>query len=156
MTIKKTTVNLEYTYDPAHAGAPFTLDGIKYMNRGDLKECLYKATLGLAPVKDGNGRFDTCDDVPETGESVKSAKATLTSVKLGTTYEEIKANYFERAYSKKWVWVVLHDEELITYHMNKEEFSDFMDNFASLQSGVIRFRTDSTKMIQWFENRARA
>lgn len=156
MFVVKSTITTEYTYNPEHKGAPFTLDGIKYMNAGELKECLYKASLNLAPVKDANGSFDTCDDVPETGESVKSSKATLTTAKLGTTYNEIKANYFKRVHSTAWVWVIIHDEELVTYHMNRTEFAEFMDKFASLQSGVIRFRADSTKMIQWFEDKVRA
>lgn len=150
------TVSKPYTFDPAHKGAPYTFDGLRYVNGGEFKEVEFKAALGYAAVKDANGRYDMTDDVPEIGASVKSSKATLVNKVLGESFTEVKAVYMATVHSTKWVWVSIHDEELTAYYMDKAEFSRFLDTWAGFDKDrkVIRFKAESNKMLQWLDNMA--
>ena len=150
------TVCKSYTFDPAHKGAPYTFDGLRYVNGGEWKEVEFKAALGYAAVKDANGRYDMTDDVPEIGASVKSSKATLVNKVLGESFTEVKAVYMATVHSTKWVWVSIHDEELTAYYMDKAEFSRFLDAWAGFDKDrkVIRFKAESNKMLQWLDDMA--
>lgn len=157
--MKKTTckINKDYIFDPAHKGAPYSLNGGEsWVNGGELKEVLFKASLGLEAKKDACGAYDTTDDVPELGASVKSSKATLTSKKLGYDFDSVKNHYFATVHSTLWVWVSIHDEELTAYYMDAEEFETFLDKWATYceDRRVIRFKIESLKMIQWLNERA--
>ena len=88
--------------------------------------------------------------------SVKSNKATLTSVKLGSDYNEVKENYFKRVHSTSWAWVVTYeDADSEAYIMNREEFEEFMDNWSGFDKSrqVVRFKATSGKMVKWLEER---
>lgn len=150
------TVSKSYTFDPAHKGAPYTFDGLRYVNGGEWKEVEFKAALGYAAVKDANGRYDMTDDVPEIGASVKSSKATLVNKVLGESFSEVKAVYMATVHSTRWVWVSIRDEELTAYYMDKAEFSRFLDTWAGFDNDrkVIRFKAESNKMLQWLDNMA--
>ena len=157
--MKKATyvVNVPYVFDPAHKGAPYSLNGgTNWTNGGELKETLLKAALGYEARKDANTPYDMGSDIEELNASVKSNKATLVNKVLGSNYMEVKATYFATVHSTMWIWVSLVDEVLVAYYMNAEEFSEFMDNWASFDNSrkVIRFKAESMKMLQWLEARA--
>ena len=149
------TIDFEYHFIPEHKGAPFTFDCIHYMNAGDFKETAFKKVFGYGDRKDANTPFDKGSDIPELNASIKSGKATLTSVNLGNNFDEVKHNYFERVHSIAWIYVTIIDNSLVAYIMNKTEFSSFMDTFGNYCNDrhVIRFKADSGKMIKWFEDR---
>ena len=150
-------INRPYIFDPAHKGAPYSLnDGETWTNGGELKEVLFKSCLGFNAVKDACGRYDMVDDVPKIGASVKSSKATLVNKILGYDFESVKNHYFATVHSTQWVWVSLHDEELTAYYMNAAEFESFLDAWASFDKDrkVIRFKAESLKMLQWLDERA--
>ena len=148
------TNNLTYSYNPTHKGAPFTLDGQKWMNRGEYMECAIKAVLGYEPKKDANIPFNLGSDIPELNASVKSSKFTLTSKSLGSSFEENIKNYFKTVYSTTWLYGIELEEQIIIYEMTKQEFENFLREFSSLnERKVIRCKATSLKMIKWFEDR---
>ena len=148
-------LNLSYKFDATHKGAPYTVDGIHYMNGGDFAEVAFKAVNGFDPTKDANGRYDLTDDVPELNASVKSAKATLVNKILGHDFDSSFAKYLQTVHSNSWVWVAIIDEVVNWWTMDKKEFSDFTKAFGywAKDRNVIRFKTTTSKMIAWFENR---
>lgn len=145
-----------FTYDPAHKGAPYTIDGSKWINAGELKEAIAKALHKLAAGKDANTAFDAGSDVPEYNASVKSSKATLTCKQLaGSTYMEMLDDYFARVASTEFWWVELNDDDAIIYKMNAKTFRKFMERFANKTSyGPIRFAKTSAKMLTWLDANA--
>ena len=40
MTRTSYAISLPYSFDPAHKGAPYTFDGVHYMNNGEFIETL--------------------------------------------------------------------------------------------------------------------
>lgn len=148
------SIPFAYQYKPEHKGAPYTMDGEHFMNGGELCEAAIKAALGFDARKDASTPFDADSDIPELHASVKSSKATLTGIKLGADMDEILRNYFARVASTLWIWVVLIDETVTAYEMNREEFESFTREFARVEREVIRYKTSSSKMIQWLEERA--
>lgn len=145
-----------FTYSKDHKGAPYTIDGIHYMNAGELAECIDKACKGFEPVKDANTSFELGSDIEDLHISVKSGKATLTTKKLGTSFDEILANYFKAVPSTSWDWVAVLDEKVFIYNMDRKSFEEFTREFASLQKDrpVIRYKVTSSKMLGWLEERA--
>lgn len=149
-------LNREYIFDPAHKGAPYSLNGGEsWTNGGELKEVLFKSCLGLEAKKDACGAYDKTDDVPELGASVKSSKATLVNKVLGYDFDSVKRHYFATVHSTLWVWVSIKDETLTAYYMEADEFESFLDKWAGFDKDrkVIRFKAESLKMLQWFEER---
>lgn len=150
-----TAINLAYIYDNNRKGAKYSLDGIHWMNGGEFAECMDKAVKGYTIQKDANTAYDMGSDIPETCTSVKSGKATLTSKVLGESKEEILNRYFETTHSTNWDWVIILDETVIIYNMNAEEFRLFAEEWSGYDNErkTVRFKTSSTKMIKWFEER---
>lgn len=138
-----------------HKGAPwFCLN--RQMNFGDVAEVQTRYILtGIVAPKDGNTAFDKGSDIPELNCSVKSGKATLTSKKLGNSFEEVLENYFQQTASTLWAWYIQIDEHGVVYLMNSNEFAEFTRNFARWDDRrkVIRYKTSSCKMICWFESK---
>lgn len=154
--MKKTVypINLKYTFDPTHKGAPYTLDGENWFNHGDLMEILDKACKGLKAEKDGNGKWNECSDIAETMTSVKSSKATLASDLKGDNMSEMLDRYFKEVHSNNWDFVTIINEEIVVYNMNEAEFREFTMEWAGInERKVIRYKSDSSKMIRWFEER---
>ena len=148
---------VSYIYDATRRGAKYSFNGRNWLNQGEFAEALLSYHLLGTLAKDANTSFDKGSDIElgETGISVKSSKATLTSVKLGgLTMEDKLADYFSRTASNLWAWVVVLDDSFTTYYMDKETFTEFTMTFASLQNDVIRYKTSSGKMLQWLEERA--
>lgn len=147
---------LSYTYDATRKGAMYTLDGIHWMNGGELKEAVAKAVHGLEPRKDGNTPFDVNSDVPEYHASVKSSKASLTNRQLADSFDASVTAYFENVASSEFWWVELHDEDAIIYKMNAGTFERFIRKFAKLnERKVIRFAATSAKMLAWLDTNVR-
>lgn len=148
-------IDFGYIFDPTHKGAPYSFDGVHWLNNGEFLEPCTKWLFGYEMKKDANTPFDKGSDIPEINASVKSSKATLTSVKLGSTFEEIKRNYFERVHSTLWIYATMIEDKIVVYLMNKDEFAEFMDCFGTYCTDrqVIRFKSTSGKMIKWFEER---
>lgn len=145
-------ITLKYAMDTAHKGAPYTIDGTHYMNHGDLMETLVKHAFGFSSGKEQNSRFDCADDIEEIHASVKSSKATLTSVILADTFEETKREYFKRTPSRVWFFAMIVNGALVVYEMNAREFDAFMDAFTYwTKEHRVRFKYASSKMVRWFE-----
>lgn len=149
------TMNFHFEYDPAHRGAPYSLDGEHYMNAGEFAEVADKLCKGLGSSKDANTPFDKGSDIAETMTSVKSSKATLTGAQIGYDFESIKRCYFARVHSTNWDYVVIMDDTLTVYNMDAVEFESFMDNWATYckDRNVIRFKATSGKMLNWLDER---
>lgn len=149
---------LSHEFHVEHKGAPYCLNG-KYMNSGEFIECNIKAALGYVPRKDANSAYNITSDIPEYNISVKSSKATLTSIELGETKSEIIKHYFETVCSDKWAYGTIQENRLITYIMDKTEFAMFLENFSTLQKSsskcgsktIVRIKATSLKMLEWFE-----
>lgn len=147
---------LSFTFDASHKGAPYTIDGgAHYMNGGDFAEVAFKHALGLPAVKDGNGDFRKVSDVPSLSMSVKSSRGTLTSVKLGNSFDEVITNFFPVCASSCFAWVVLVDDTISAYIMNADEFKEFIITWGRYDADrhVIRFKITSAKMLAWLESR---
>ena len=148
------TITKDYQFDSTHKGAPYCIDGT-YKNGGEALEVFQKDALGFEAVKDPNTSFELGDDIPELHASVKSPKFTLTSVYLGESFEEVKKNYFERTASELVIWGYIAGEEIVTYWMSMEEFSEYLDEFGTWDKSrkVIRGKALSKKMLDWLEER---
>jgi len=147
-------ITLDYTYNTAHKGANYTLDGTRWMNGGEFAEVITKAVLGYKPVKDGNSKYDTASDIMELNASVKSSRFTLANVKLAETFEETIDKYFETVHSTLWIYTVVVEKTATLYYMNKDEFREFLYKFSGLnERHLVRGKHTSGKMIAWFENR---
>lgn len=154
--MKKTTydLTLTYTYDPAHKGAPYTLDGQHWMNGGEYIECAIKSVLGFEAKKDANIPYDLGSDIPELNASVKSSRFTLTNRSLADDFEGSIKKYFETVHSSIWLYGIQLDDQITIYEMNAKEFECFLRTFTGMnERKVIRARATSGKMIAWFESR---
>lgn len=140
-----------------HKHNPYSLDGVKWYNGGEIAEILNKLTKGYPPIKDGCGKWCDTSDIAETRTSCKSYRFSLTSEKLGDTYEAAKAEYFSRVHSTSWDYIIIEGDTLIVYTMDKAEFAEYLDNFHLFEGGIIRgvrSKRDINKMIEWLEARA--
>ena len=148
-------IKINYTFDNNRKGAKYTLNGLNWMNHGEFAEVVTKNILGFESVKDANTAFDKGSDIPEIKASVKSSKASLTSMKLADTFEESMNEYFKRTHSEIFIYTVIIDENATLYMMNEKEFRLFMMNFSSLnERKVIRFKATSGKMVKFLESLA--
>ena len=153
--MKKTVyeINVSYQMIVEHKGAPYTFDGVHFMNAGEFKEAIRKAVVGLECKKDANTRFDKGSDIEEYNTSVKSSGATISPIK-GDTVEEIMREYFDRVPSSNWDYVTIVDDEVIVYNMNAREFGEFVREFGRVNGRkVVRLIKESGRMIRWFEER---
>ena len=146
---------LKYGYNPERSGAKYTLDGVHYMNSGEILEIIAKAHRGLKPTKEANTAFDMGSDIEQEALSIKSSKATLQTKYKADSFEQGLNLYFENTASVAVVWIVNIDEMITEYKMTMQEFKAFTKEWASLQRGYIRYKTSSGKMIKWLEERAR-
>ena len=155
MTRTEYKINFQFAFDPTHKGAPYTLDGEHYMNGGEFAEIADKMVKGYGSKKDANTPFDQGSDIEETATSVKSSRATLTSMKIGYDFESIKRCYFARVHSTNWDYVVVLDDTLVIYNMDATEFEAFLNEWSVYckDRNVIRMKVTSAKMLQWFDKR---
>ena len=153
--MKKNTylITMNYTYDTHHSGAHYQIGG-RYVNNGEFAEIITKSVLGFTATKDANTTYDKGSDIEELNASVKSSRFTLTTVKLGDSFEESVNRYFETVHSTCWIYTVVMEKEVTLYTMNANEFKSFLYSFCSLnERGLVRGRATSTKMVAWLENR---
>ena len=149
------TNNMPYTYDPTHARAHYNING-KYANRGEFCESVAKFHRGLEYVSNPATSYDEGSDIESLNASVKSSGASLACV-YGD-FDSILRTYFANVHSTLWIYITIIDENVIEYHMNKEEFKNFVIEFGTLakESGSdltkIRFKKESQKMLKWFED----
>jgi hypothetical protein len=156
MRKEKHTIPFTFTFDPAHKGAPYTLDGgSHWMNAGQFKQIARVAALFGRIDRPDHIPYDVASDIPELHESVKSSKATLVNMILGNNLEETLEFYLAHTVSRVHSWVCLVDEEIITYIMDIPEFKEFTKAFGWYDEDrkVVRYKAESTKMIKWFESR---
>lgn len=140
-----------------HKHNPFSIDGVQWLNGGELAEILDKLSKGFEPVKDANGKWCDTSDIPETRTSCKSYRFGLNNEYLGDTYEEVKAEYFSRVHSVSWDYIIVDGDTLTVYTMDKAEFSEYLDNFHIFERGRIRgvrSKRDINRMIEWLDARA--
>ena len=147
-------INIKYTYDPAHKGAPYTIDGEHYMNGGDITEIGTKSALGFECKKDGNTPYDKGSDIEEISASVKSSKATVVNMILGDTMETSMDVFFANVHSTQFIYSILIENMVTMYFMNPAEFREFLTEWAKLnERGYMRLKATSGKMIKWLEER---
>lgn len=147
-------LKLKYQFDGSRKGAKYTVDGVHYMNAGEFLEIAIKDCKGFEMVKDANTAFNVGSDIEPLKASVKSSRATLTTCDLGNTFAEVWNNYKLQVASELFIWVIQLDETIISYEMNLNEFEQFTFEFAKLNERKhIRYKTSSSKMIKWFEDR---
>lgn len=156
MTKTVTKITLEYQIDLInHKRAPYTIDGVHYMNGGELAEALDKSRLGYEPIKDANVKWCDGSDINDLKVSCKSYRFSLTSERLGNDYETVKNEYFKRVHSILWHYIIIDNDYLIVYEMDRNEFENYIDNFHIFENGIIRGvrnKKDINNMIEWFES----
>lgn len=151
------TNTMPYTYDPAHKGAHYLI-GEAYKNHGEYLESVAKYHRGLEYLVNPNTSYDTGSDIESLNASVKSSGASLASI-YGT-YENIVETYFANVHSTTWIYMVDFEENIIEYHMNADEFREFLDNFHEVTKASgshltkVRIRKTSKAMMNWLEERA--
>lgn len=150
------TNNMPYSYEPDHKGAKYKI-GETYKNHGEFLESVAKFHRGLDYLVNPNTSWDTGSDIESLNASVKTAGASLGRI-YGNSYEDISKIYFENVHSSLWIFIQDFGDEIVEYHMNKEEFSEFLFLFheMAIESGShltkVRLRKNQ-KMIQWLEER---
>lgn len=97
--------------------------------------------------------FDRGSDIPEYDMEVKSYHFTLASNLNGSTYEEMKADFFNRCHSKRFAYVTRSN---MVYVMNRSEFSEFLDRFHEVDRSskgvtIIRGKREPKAMLQWLD-----
>lgn len=148
------SISVPYTFDPNRPNAKYTLDGVHFMNAGQFLQIQLIANLYNRIDRPDNKNFSEDSDIPELCESVKSSKATLVNTFLGNDTETHLQNFFAKVASTQFSWLILIDETIVRYVMDKKEFETFVRNWSKFDESrkVIRFKTTSTKMIQWLES----
>jgi hypothetical protein len=148
------TITIDYTYDTAHKGTNYTLDGQHWMNGGEFAEVITKSVLGYEAKKDANTSYDIASDIEELNASVKSSRFTLVNKVLADTFDETVNKYFETVHSTVWIYTVVMEETATLYYMTAEEFREYLYKFTALnERNVIRAKATSGKMIAWFESK---
>ena len=153
MQKKVIKITLDYQYHSEKPGTKYTIDGERFYNRGQFVQILKVYELYGRIEKADKVPFDKGSDIPELNESVKSHKATLTSMNLGADFDTIFEEFFKRVASSQFSWLDIVDDELISYTMNTDEFKEFTRLFGEFEKGrkVIRYRQKKA-MIKWLED----
>lgn len=152
------TTPLEYQFIPAHRGAPYYIPEMeKFVNMGQLLEIFARAYRGLALGACDNKPWNEGSDIEEFSISIKSSGASLASI-YAPTKRKIMDIYFTGCPSTEWLYMVIIDNEVIEYSMNKNEFKLFLENYADMtyESGhhdrtKLRFKKTSGKMLNWLD-----
>ena len=149
-----TNMPISYQYRASTPRAPYTLDGVKYMNHGDFMEVACKAAHGLEPKKDASTPFYVASDVPEYSASVKSSDCSLFNMKLGDTFEVSAEVYLSRDVSTSFWWAQDIGEDLVIYKMNEEEYRYYVYNFCHWDSYSKKIKGGklTKKLLNWFES----
>lgn len=152
------TNTMPYVFDSERKGAKYCLDGKTFKNHGEWCESVAKFHRGLEYRVNPATSYDTGSDIEEMNASVKSSNASLARV-YGNTKEQIIKEYFKNVHSTLWIFVNNMGEEITEYHMNAEEFKEFLDEWATTavesksHLTKVRIKKVSGKMIRWLEER---
>lgn len=148
------TQTLEHTYTN-HSGAHYLMSDGRHYNTGEYLEASDKHCKGLDWHKDANTPWNKGSDIEETHTSVKSSKFTLASDLTGDTIEEVLEQYFAQVASTNWDYVIEIDEQIYIYNMNRDEFKQFVLQFARIDKTrrTVRGLATSSKMVKWLEER---
>lgn len=146
-------IKIDFRYYVNRRGSKYTLNGEKFLNRGEFAEIVAKSACNEPLVKD-NAKYDKASDIESLKASVKSSGFTLVNAKLGNTLTESINRYFETTVSTVWVYTVIIDDTAELYWMNREEFKEFLETFCYMnERGFVRCRKTSGKMIAWLEGK---
>lgn len=149
------TLDIIIKTEKAHKKAPFTVDGSKYYNAGEIAEALFSYAEGYGFRKDGNTAFDMGSDVGEI--SVKSARARLTTKRLASERLAFIDAYMNAEPSKGFAWIVWEAMEkgtyLTAYKMERHEFRAFAERFTAMTDGTPRFPINNRALLRWLEER---
>ena len=131
-------------------------------NNGINKEQCLDFHLNGRHGKHDNLRWYEGSDLPEQKMSVKSARFSLTAggQLRGESLEEMLTDFFARVASERFAYVT---ETYTVYEMNATEFREFVLTFGTIEKDSsknggrkkIKAKSESQKMIEWFEMRAR-
>ena len=131
-------------------------------NNGINKEQCLDFYLNGRHGKHDNLRWYEGSDLPEQRMSVKSARFSLTAggQLKGESLEEMLTDFFARVASERFAYVT---ETYTVYEMNATEFREFMLTFGAIEKDSaknggrkkIKAKSESQRMIEWFEMRAR-
>lgn len=158
--MEKFTATLDITIktEKAHKNAPYTVDGSKYYNAGEIAEALFSYAEGYGFRKDGNTAFNEGSDVGNT--SVKSARARLTTKRLATERLAFIEAYMNAEPSEDFAWIIWEALEkgtyIAAYKMERHEFRAFAERFTTMTDGTPRFPINNKALLKWLEERAGA
>ena len=156
--IKKTYENnLNYIFDGERRSAKYSLNnGETWMNHGEYCECLAKSVLNLQATKDANTAFDAGDDIPELHASVKSFGCGLTECKnMPNNPADFLKAFWERDKSTTFIWVYDYGEMVDLWFMDRTEFTEFVNTFATWDNYCVKFRikTCNNKINNYLERK---
>lgn len=149
------TNNLTYTYDATRKNNKYKIRDTWY-NHGDYCEMLAKSVLGLEVKKDGNTAFDKGDDIPEYHASVKSWNCGLTECKdMPKNPKDFMRDFWERDHSETFIWVYDYADMVDLWFMDRLEFMEFVNNFASWDNYCVKYRIKicNNKINAWLESK---
>lgn len=161
--MKKSIYNcpIVYRYEPTKAGAKYSIDGIRYCNLGNLLESIAKAHRGLEYLVNPTTKWNEGSDIESEKASVKSGKASLACI-YGEDMKTILDTFFEGVASEKFIYMIMIDDQVSEYEMNKTEFREFVEKFGRLakESGSPKHKVQllqtSGKTIQYLDERVGA
>ena len=154
---KKTTpIRLNVIFNPNRKGNKYTLDGENWLNRGQLAETLHIfEETGRIKLYD-NINYLLGSDFEEHKENIKSRHATLTSVNLGDTLEEVLLNFAMTCPSEQFSYNVIdfRTNQMTTYIMALYEFIEMCLAVCKFEESgkVVRFPHSDRKVVEWLEN----
>ena len=153
------TNTMPYIYESERKGSKYSMDnGETFKNHGEFLESVAKFHRGLEYLVNPATSYDTGSDIEEMSASVKSSNASLACL-YGNSKEQILEEYFKNVHSTLWIFMVDIDEQIIEYHMNAEEFREFLEEWATtaVESGShltkVRIKKTSGKMVKWLEEK---
>ena len=122
---------MNYIFDNERRGSKYSMDnGETFKNHGEFLESVAKFHRGLEYLVNPATSYDTGSDIEEINASVKSSNASLACI-YGNTKEQIIEEYFKNVHSTLWIFMVDIDEQITEYHMNAEEFKEFLEEWAT-------------------------
>lgn len=150
-----------YRYEPTKQGAKYSIDGIRYCNLGNLLESIAKAHRGLEYLVNPTTKWNEGSDIESERASVKSGKASLACI-YGEDMATILDTFFNGVASERFIYMVMIDDQVSEYEMDKAEFRAFVAKFGRLvrESGStktkIQLLQTSHKTIAYLEERVGA
>ena len=149
MQYMRKRITLSYTYNAQRKGAHYTTDnGRHYINHGELCECIAKDALGYKAHKAGNKLYTEAHDIEDIQASVKSARAALTSARLGDNKQNYIEHFFNTDTAKVYIWAQINGDYIEMFFMSPIEFKTFtiLATYWDKHNKRVRF-TGSLKQI---------